>query len=88
MLFPEPAAQIGRRLGIGPRYHGDTDARLPWTHRREPFDIQSSNTRARKNHVGGTLLWTSQAVLWLVEGSGGENHFRISCSIWFPEARF
>jgi hypothetical protein len=56
MLFPEPAAQVGRQSGVAARYHGDPDARLPWTHRREPFDIQSSNTLALKNHVGGTLL--------------------------------
>jgi hypothetical protein len=56
MLFPEPATQVGRQLGVAARYHGDPDARLPWTHRREPFDIQFSNTLAPKNHVGGTLL--------------------------------
>jgi hypothetical protein len=27
-------------------------------------------------------------VLWFVDGSGGENHFRTSCSIWFPAGKF
>ena len=33
----------------------DSNVRLPWIHRREPFDIQSLNTPASKNHVGGAL---------------------------------
>jgi hypothetical protein len=64
----------------------DRNVRFPWIHRREPFDIQSLNGPASKNHVGGSLLETSHAVLWFVDGSGGDNHLRTSSSIWFPVA--
>ena len=52
----------------------ERSVRFPWIHRRDPFDIQSLNEPASKNHVGGSLLYTSHAVLWFVDGSGGENH--------------
>jgi hypothetical protein len=44
MLFPEPASQIGNvQFEELVEEVMKKDVRLPWTHRREPVDIQSMN---------------------------------------------
>ena len=59
-------------------WKGQKNVRFPWSHKSEPLDFHSVKTLPWKNHSAVCLRWAPQAMLWLVEGSGGESHLRRS----------
>ena len=50
------------------------DKRFPWTQRSSPVDFHSWKMLPWKNQEAVFLWWVSHAMLWFVEGSGGESH--------------
>jgi hypothetical protein len=77
MLLPDPATKPETISG-GTRETNENPVRFPWIHRREPVAIHSLYMAPSKNHEAVPLCWASQAVLWLIDGSGGESHRHIS----------
>ena len=57
---------------------------MPRIHNKDPFSFHSWNVLPSINHPAVPYWWTSQAVLWLIDGSGGESHDRNLSRNWFP----
>jgi hypothetical protein len=58
--------------------------RLPWIHKREGDSFHSSKIPPWKNHDAVPLWWAFRAILWFMEGSGGESQFITFSRNWFP----
>jgi hypothetical protein len=53
----------------------ERNVRLPWIHKRGE-DFHCLKIPPWKNHDAVPLWWALRAILWFVEGSGGESQFR------------
>ena len=85
MLLLEPATNNGcyHMASVGRMGQG---TRFPWiqSNDSDPTDFHSWYVLPSKNHFAVPLWWELHAILWFVDGSGGESHLRRSCRIWLP----
>ena len=84
-LFPEPAT-VWEHTVINHRKIRKSEeySRLSWIHRSEPVVFHSLKVSPWINHVAVPLWWDLWAILWFVDGSGGDSQRRwFSCN-WSP----
>ena len=75
MLFPDPAkVSSSHRLSEMGEYLGK-HARLPWIHKRQPVAFHISKVAPRVNHTADPSRLSLRAIIWFLDGSGGESHF-------------
>jgi len=79
MLLPDPTMRWAKSpSGHQLNNKWEDRIRLPWTHKRDPFDFHSLNVSLSVNHEPVPSWKIPRAALWFIDGSGGESQVRMS----------